>query len=147
MYETFRYRYLHAGVGLAANLCADAYQTDVPPPPPALLIYRSLYLRLPADRTPYWLEAAWLAFGASLHAKQLVDGQALVLDVEAFTYPGADYRAEVGALALDGWIHRRFGLAPCGASVTYERPSHRFAFTWPSPVAPFADEFPPPGPA
>ncbi|WP_438297573.1 hypothetical protein [Streptomyces sp. HUAS TT7] len=147
MYETFRYRYLHAGVGLAANLCADAYQTDEPPPPSALLIHRSLYLRLPADRAPYWLEAAWLAFGASLHAKQLADGRALVLDVEAFTYPGADYRAEVAALALDGWIHRRFGLAPCGASVTYDRPSHRFAFTWPSPVAPFADEFPPPGPA
>jgi hypothetical protein len=34
MYETFRYRYLHAGVGLAANLCADAYETDGPPPPP-----------------------------------------------------------------------------------------------------------------
>ncbi|MFE9555191.1 hypothetical protein ACFYOD_17155 [Streptomyces sp. NPDC006703] len=147
MYETFRYRHLHAGVGLAADLCADAYETDRPPPPPALLIHRSLYLRLPADRTPYWLEAAWLAFGASLHAKQLVNGPALVLDVDAFTYPGADFRAEVAALALDGWIHRRFRLAPCGASATYDKRSHRFAFTWPSSAAPFADELPRPDPA
>ncbi|WP_329203274.1 MULTISPECIES: hypothetical protein [unclassified Streptomyces] len=142
MHETFRFRYLHAGMGLAADLHVDAYETVGPPPPPTLLIHRSLYLRLPADQTPYWLEAAWLAFGASLHAEQLVDGRTLVLDVDAFTYPGADFRAEVAALALDGWIHRRFGLAPCGASVAYNRLSHRFAFTWPSQLTPFADEFP-----
>ncbi|MER6160891.1 hypothetical protein ABT147_36120 [Streptomyces sp. NPDC001868] len=144
MYDTFRYRYLHAGMGLAADLRADAYETDDAPPLTGLLINRSLYLRLPADRAPYWLDAAWLAFGASLHAEQLADGRALVLDVGAFTYPGADYRSEVAALALDGWIHRRFGLAPCGAAVTYDRPSHRFAFTWPGPVTPFADESSPP---
>ncbi|MGW5532250.1 hypothetical protein [Streptomyces xanthochromogenes] len=147
MYETFRFRYLRAGVGLAADLRADAYETDGTPPALALLIYRSLYLRLPTDRTSYWLEVAWLAFGASLHAEQLFDGRALVIDVDAFTYPGADFRAEVAALALDGWIHRRFGLAPCGASVTYDGLSRRFAFTWPRPIIPFADEFPAPGPA
>ncbi|GHA01430.1 hypothetical protein GCM10010371_70040 [Streptomyces subrutilus] len=97
---------------------------------------RALYLRLPTDRTPYWLEAAWLAFGASLHAEQLFDGRALVLEVDAFAYPGADFRAEVAALALDGWVHRRFALTPCGASVTYDRHSRRFAFTWPSPIPP-----------
>ncbi|MER6162411.1 hypothetical protein ABT147_44150 [Streptomyces sp. NPDC001868] len=144
MYDTFRYRYLHAGMGLAADLRADAYETDDAPPPTSLLINRSLSLRLPADRTPYWLDAAWLAFGASLHAEQLTDGRALILDVEAFTYPHADYRSEVAALAIDGWIHRRFGLAPCGATVVYDRPSHRFAFNWPGPVAPFTDEPPPP---
>ncbi|GHB85798.1 hypothetical protein GCM10010347_65940 [Streptomyces cirratus] len=147
MYDTFRYRYLHAGMGLAADLRADAYEADDVPPPTGLLISRSLYLRLPADRVPYWLDAAWLAFGASLHAEQLIDGRALVLDVDAFTYPGADYRSEVAALALDGWIHRRFGLAACGAAVTYDPPSRRFSFTWPGPVAPFADELPPPGTA
>ncbi|MEU9034010.1 hypothetical protein AB0D45_03745 [Streptomyces sp. NPDC048352] len=110
MYEGFRFRYLHAGVGFAADLRADAYETDGPPPPPAFLIHRSLYLRLPSKQTPYWLEAAWLAFGASLHAEQLVGGRALVLDVDAFTYPGGDFRAEIGALAIDGWIHRRSGL-------------------------------------
>ncbi|WP_225839046.1 hypothetical protein [Streptomyces sp. NK08204] len=146
MYETFRYRSIHAGVGFAADLRADAYETDGPPPPPALLIYRSLYLRLPPGRTPYWLEAAWLAFGASLHARHLVDGRTLVLDVDAFTYPGADFRAEVAALAIDGWIHRRFRLAPCSASVTYDRPSHRFTFAWPGSTVPFADELPPPPP-
>ncbi|MGV9881215.1 hypothetical protein [Streptomyces sp. NPDC003006] len=146
MHETFRFRYLHAGMGLTADLRADVYEIDGPPPQPALLIHSSLYLRLPTDRTPYWLEAAWLAFGASLHAEQLCGGRALVLDVDAFKYPGADFRAEVGALALDGWVHRRFGLAPCGASVTYNKSSRRFTFNWPSPVAPFADEFPTPGP-
>ncbi|MEU4729649.1 hypothetical protein [Streptomyces sp. NPDC023588] len=144
MHETFHYRYLHAGGGLAADLRADVYETDGPPPAPALLIHRSLYLRLPTDRIPYWLEAAWLAFGASLHADQLLDGRTLVLDVDTFTYPGADFRAEVAALAIDGWIHRRFGLSPCSASVTYDRPSHCFTFTWPGPIVPFADELPPP---
>ncbi|WP_328743946.1 hypothetical protein OHT57_01360 [Streptomyces sp. NBC_00285] len=74
----------------------------------------------------------------------MTGGRALILDVDAFTYPRADYRSEVAALALDGWIHRRFKLEPCGATVAYDRPSHRFAFTWPGPVAPFADELLPP---
>ncbi|WP_328743945.1 hypothetical protein OHT57_01355 [Streptomyces sp. NBC_00285] len=38
MYDTFQYRYLHAGMGLAADLRADAYETDDAPPPTGRLI-------------------------------------------------------------------------------------------------------------
>uniref|UniRef100_A0AAU2VFS2 Uncharacterized protein n=1 Tax=Streptomyces sp. NBC_00003 TaxID=2903608 RepID=A0AAU2VFS2_9ACTN len=68
MGEIFRHRYRHAGVGLDANVCGRV--RDARAPAAALLIYRSLHLRLPSDRTPYWLEATRLAFGACLHAKQ-----------------------------------------------------------------------------
>ncbi|MET9603878.1 hypothetical protein ABZZ17_02290 [Streptomyces sp. NPDC006512] len=146
MHEVFRYRFLHAGAGLAADLSAGAYGTDTVPRSPGLQIHRGLRLRLPADRALHWKDAAWLAFGASLHAERLAADGVLVLDVDALTYPHAHFRSEAAALALDGWIHRRFGLPACGASVSYDGPSRRFAFTWPDGVTPFADAPLPPLP-
>ncbi|MFF1560975.1 hypothetical protein [Streptomyces sp. NPDC058279] len=69
LHEPFRFRYLHAGRDLAADLRVDAYETVVPPPPTTFLIHRSPYLRLPTDRTPCCWRWHGLPSGASLHAE------------------------------------------------------------------------------
>ncbi|WP_327414619.1 hypothetical protein [Streptomyces sp. NBC_01233] len=145
MAETFTYRFMSGGVGLAANITAAAAEVDSPPPH-ALRIYGNVHLRLPASGL-HWKDAAWLAFGMSLHTDELAERRPgsdhLVLDVASLVYPIADYRAEVAALAIDGWIHQNLHLPPCGSAVRYDRSDHRFTFDWVGVDSPFADDWPP----
>ncbi|WP_404959494.1 hypothetical protein [Streptomyces sp. 147326] len=145
MVETFRFRFMKGGAGLAADITAAAYEVDSPPPQ-ALRAYGSLHLSLPAGGL-YWKDAAWLAFGMSLHTHELVARVAgrghLVLEVASLAYPGADYQSEVAALALDGWIHQHLRLPPCGSAVRHDRAGRRFTFDWAGVDTPFADDLPP----
>ncbi|MFI1284733.1 hypothetical protein ACH4U5_28965 [Streptomyces sp. NPDC020858] len=136
---------MKGGAGLAADITAAAYEVDSPPPQ-TLHAYGSVHLRLPAKGL-YWKDAAWLAFGMSLHTHELVASVAgrgyLVLEVASLAYPGADYRSEVAALALDGWIHQHLRLPPCGSAVRHDRSNWRFTFDWAGGETPFADDLPP----
>ncbi|MFJ3724144.1 hypothetical protein ACIPYQ_16435 [Streptomyces sp. NPDC090045] len=145
MAETFKYRYMSGGMGLAADISVAAYEADSPPPQ-ALRAYGRLHLSLPAGGL-YWKDAAWLAFGMSLHTHELIARVAgrghLVLEVASLAYPGADYQSEVAALALDGWIHQHLRLPPCGSAVRHDRAGRRFTFDWAGGGTPFADDLPP----
>lgn len=142
MIETFKYRFIRGGVGLAADITAEACEVDSPSSH-TLRMYGNVHLRLPASGL-HWKDAAWLAFGMSLHADKLAErgpgSGHLVLDVASLTYPNADYRAEVAALAIDGWIHQNLRLPPCGSAVRYDRSDHRFTFDWVGAERPFADD-------
>ncbi|WP_299529950.1 hypothetical protein [uncultured Streptomyces sp.] len=127
--SVFAFRFRGPAGGLAVNL--DAEVSENGGPPHALRIHRKIWLGLPASGL-YWEDAAWLAFGVRLHAQALSDllPEGLVVRVVALDFPLSDYRCEASALAMDGWLCRRFALPPSGAGVTYDRERDRFAFTW-----------------
>ncbi|RST07359.1 hypothetical protein EF910_06665 [Streptomyces sp. WAC07149] len=65
----------------------------------------------------------------------------LVIAVDSFVYPGADYQAEVAALAIDGWVHQNMGVPAYGISVDdWDR--RKFIFDWGPGVVPFCDDLP-----
>ncbi|MDT0268761.1 hypothetical protein RM844_20960 [Streptomyces sp. DSM 44915] len=143
MTNTYQYRF--RAPGGRGGLAADLVATAGPPPTTVgrgvLRLHRGVLLALPA--AVYWRDAAWLGFGAALSAPALAATHpaGLLLDVRALDYPPDHYRAEVAALAVDGWLHREFDLPPTGAGV---RPAvDGFAFSWGEHTAPFADPPPP----
>ncbi|MEU9718266.1 hypothetical protein [Streptomyces sp. NPDC047976] len=142
MVATYKYRFMRGGIGLAADVSART-EVFASAPTGTLHIHRRLHLRLPAGHVS-WKDAAWLSFGTSLHAESLAPADAghLVIAVESFVYPGADYRAEVAALAIDGWVHQNMGVPACGISVDHDRERHEFTFDWGPGVIPFCDDLP-----
>ncbi|MCX4692680.1 hypothetical protein [Streptomyces sp. NBC_01408] len=138
----YKYRFMRGGFGLAANISAHTEECEYAPSN-TIQINQGLHLRLPVDHI-HWKDAAWLSFGLSLHSANLSrnDGSHLLVAIDSFTYPGADYQAEVAALAIDGWVHQNLSIPPCGVSVSYERPRRRFCFDWGPDVVPFCDALP-----
>ncbi|MEY2231588.1 hypothetical protein [Streptomyces sp. BF23-19] len=138
----YKYRYMKGGIGLAADLSAHTEESGSTPSR-AIRIDQLLHLRLPAGHI-YWKDAAWLSFGLSLHSAELSlnGGGHLLVVVDSFTYPGADYQSEVAALAIDGWVHQRLNTPPCGISVSFDRSHRKFRFDWGPGMVPFCDDLP-----
>ncbi|PWK70385.1 hypothetical protein BCL76_105338 [Streptomyces sp. CG 926] len=138
----YKYRFMKGGVGLAADLSAHTEESESTPST-AVQIYQRLHVRLPTGHI-YWKDAAWLSYGLSLHATELspVDEGHLLVVVDSFTYPGADYRSEVAALAIDGWVHQSLNTPPCGISVSFDRSHRQFRFDWGPGMVPFNDDLP-----
>ncbi|WP_329101016.1 hypothetical protein [Streptomyces sp. NBC_01439] len=116
----YKYRFMKDGIGLAADLLAHTEESESAPSG-AIQLDQRLHLRLPVGHV-YWKDAAWLAYGLSLHTTELspiADGHRIVV-INSFAYPGADYQAEVAALAIDGWVHQNLNTPPCGISVSFD---------------------------
>ncbi|TDC24647.1 hypothetical protein E1265_09125 [Streptomyces sp. 8K308] len=68
----------------------------------------------------YWRDVAWLGAGVELSGPLLAERcpAGVLIEVHELSYPLADYRAEVAALAMDGWLRDAFDLPPSGAGVS-----------------------------
>jgi hypothetical protein len=101
-------------------------------------VYRNIWLTVPPGT--HWKDVAWLCFGVSVNSRDLDSMQpaGVLIGVHQLTYPLSDYRAEVAALAMDGWLHEEFSLPPSSIQLTVDR--HGTAeFDWGIPGTPFAD--------
>lgn len=81
----------------------------------------------------YWKDVSWMSYGLSLHAEELAHmfpGGAL-FEVLDFSFPLADYRPEVAALAVDGWLRENLGLRSVGPSVSFNEAVSGYEFYWP----------------
>ncbi|WP_408994539.1 hypothetical protein [Streptomyces sp. 1268] len=103
-------------------------------------IHRNIWLGPPAAGL-HWKDAAWPAFGVSLNARALSElaPDGVLIRTSSLDYPLSDYRSEAAALAMDGWLHERFGLESSGAAVTYDASRGGFAFSWGGTADPFSD--------
>ncbi|MGW1180611.1 hypothetical protein ACWD7Y_26225 [Streptomyces drozdowiczii] len=141
MAHTFKFRFRGPAGGLAVDLGAEAAPAGGGPPAHGMRIHENIRLGLPASGL-YWKDAAWLAFGVSLHAPALAglrpDG--VFIRVASLDHPLSDYRSEAAALAMDGWIRERFALEGPGASVAYDTVRGRYAFAWGTTFQPFSDD-------
>ncbi|GAA2264048.1 hypothetical protein GCM10010232_65130 [Streptomyces amakusaensis] len=139
MTEDFKFRFRRGAQGLAANLRAGAHSLEEAPAH-GIQIYKNIWLALPESGL-HWKDTAWLAFGVSLNAPALsrLRPEGSLIRVTALTYPLSDYRAEVAALAMDGWLHARFALKRPGASVGYDATRDQYTFAWGDITDPFSD--------
>lgn len=133
---TFAFRRWAAPLGgLAADLTAELRAVDAPPergtavcdgvwltPPPAGLFRE---------------DHAWLAFGASLMRGQLTAAYpgGVRIQVHAFVYPVADYRPEVAAVCMAGWLRERLDAVDPGIVVRADREKRAYVFEWGDAVA------------
>ncbi|MGK5641353.1 hypothetical protein ACSNOK_23995 [Streptomyces sp. URMC 126] len=141
MGRTFKYRKRTAGYGgLAADLEAEAIASGVRPSY-GLQIHKAVHLSFPQEGV-HWKDAAWLAFSLSLHAPALSSDYpgGLTIQVVSLTFPLSDYRSEVAALAMDGWLREEFGLADLGMSVVFDRAAEKYVFRWGGTQSPFSDD-------
>ncbi|MFF8957945.1 hypothetical protein [Streptomyces sp. NPDC014894] len=140
MTEEFSFRFRRGPHGLAANLRAGAHPLEEAPAQGGIQIHGSIRLALPEPGL-HWKDAAWLAFGVSLNAPALsrLRPEGTLIRVAALDYPLSDYRAEVAALAMDGWLRARFAVETSGASVEYDTVRDQYAFTWGDVADPFSD--------
>lgn len=131
----FRFRAPAGRGGLAADLVADAVSRPDVCGRGMVRLHGGVLLALPP--ATYWEDAAWLSFGASLSAPRLAEAHpaGLLIDVHSLDYPLGDYRSEVAALAMDGWLREEFGLPPSGADVHLGAES--FVFAWGEHPPPF----------
>lgn len=124
--------------GLAANIVATAEATATPPSG-AICIARGFWLLVPVDL--YWVDLAWLMFGASLRAQEVLAHEpgGVCVRIQKFVYPLADYRVEVAALTIDGWLREEFGLAEIDIGVEFSETTQDYVFEW-GPRRPFSDD-------
>ncbi|MEU5326190.1 hypothetical protein [Streptomyces parvus] len=141
MIHAFAFRFRGPAGGLAVNLRAEAASPEGGIPPHSMRIHRNIWLALPAAGL-HWKDAAWLAFGVSLNARALSElaPDGVLIRTSSLDYPLSDYRSEAAALAMDGWLHERFGLESSGAAVTYDASRGGFAFSWGGTADPFSQE-------
>ncbi|MFI7893505.1 hypothetical protein ACIFUY_19880 [Streptomyces sp. CACIS-1.16CA] len=138
MVHAFAFRFRGPAGGLAVNLRADTAPLDGGIPPHSMQIHGKIWLALPASGL-HWKDAAWLAFGVSLNARALSElaPDGVLVRTSSLDYPLSDYRSEAAALAMDGWLHERFGLESSGAAVTYDASRGGFVFSWGVTADPF----------
>ncbi|MEU5824228.1 hypothetical protein [Streptomyces sp. NPDC047803] len=141
MTHTFKFRFRGPAGGLAVDLEAGTVPAGDGIPPHSMQIHRRVRLGLLASGL-HWKDAAWLAFGVSLHAPALSElrPDGVVIQVASLACPLSDYRSEAAALAMDGWIRERFALEGPGASVAYDTARGRYVFGWGTTFRPFSDD-------
>ena len=141
MAHTFKFRFRGPAGGLAVDLRAEAAPVGDGTPAHAMRIHKNVRLALPASGV-YWKDAAWLAFGVSLHAQALsaLRPDGVLVRVTSLDHPLSDYRSEAAALAMDGWLREHFPLESPGASVSYDTVRARYAFAWGTTFRPFSDD-------
>ncbi|MGW6982177.1 hypothetical protein ACWGE1_22525 [Streptomyces sp. NPDC054932] len=130
MIRKFKYRLRSPLGGLAADLSART----VPPggaSAPFVRIHRGVRLLLPGSGM-YWEDLAWMSFAVALRAEELCDRypEGVHLEVVALDFPLADYRPEVAALAMDGWLREEFDLPDTGVGCAYSGGPDPYAFEW-----------------
>ncbi|WP_455352281.1 hypothetical protein [Streptomyces sp. SYSU K217416] len=130
MTSGFSFRKRSSLGGLAADLEAELKQTPQPPEH-GVRVYRDVWLTLPQGGI-HWQDLAWLAFGASLMARQLTDAHpgGVQVQVNGLTYPLADYRPEVAAVCMAGWLARELGVADPGVTVRADPERGAYVFEW-----------------
>jgi len=135
----FAYRFQGPLGGLAADLVAECD----PPDSEAgfsLQIDRRVHLALPKGIN--WRDAAWLSFALAAHAPDLMNLKpgGMIVRVVSFTFPLADFRSEVAALAMDGWLRREFDLPDRGFGVSLGEGGGNYSFRWGGIESPFSDD-------
>ncbi|MGC5344056.1 hypothetical protein [Streptomyces sp. DT171] len=140
MAQEFKFRFRGSNGGLAVNLKADSRPLEDGHPRHGMQVYKKIWLGLPASGL-HWKDAAWLAFGMSTNARSLSElfPDGLLVCVISLDYPLSEYRAEVAALAMDGWLHERFEIEDSGVSVRHDAVRDQFDFTWGDVALPFSD--------
>ncbi|MFE9394837.1 hypothetical protein [Streptomyces flavidovirens] len=139
METSFKYRFRSPAGGLAADLTASSVASGRPAER-SLRIYKNIWLSPPIGGL-YWKDAAWLSFGVALHAEMLATRypEGLGIQVISLRAPLSDYRAEVAALAMDGWLRAEFDLPTAGVEVTFRREGGDYVFHWGNVKSPFTD--------
>jgi hypothetical protein len=89
----------------------------------------------------HWKDLAWLAFGVSLHAAELAERypNGLSIVILSLRFPLADYRSEVAALAMEGWIRQELGLSEAGVYADFSETDETYSFHWGDQASPFTD--------
>ncbi|WP_328961037.1 hypothetical protein [Streptomyces virginiae] len=126
----FRYRLRSPLGGLAADLSART----VPPgeaAAPSVVIHRGVRLLLP-EAGLYQEDLAWLSFVVALRAEELGARcpEGVYLEIVSLDFPLTDYRPEVAALAMDGWLRAEFDLPDTGIACSYAGGADPYAFAW-----------------
>jgi hypothetical protein len=136
---TYKYRLRNQIGGLAADLDAE-FRPPQEAPESYVQIHQRIRLELPRTGI-YWKDLAWLAFGASLHAMELAERypNGLSITIHSLRFPLADYRAEVAALAIEGWIRQELGLPEAGVYAEYSAADGTYSFHWGDEASPFDD--------
>ncbi|QNE73839.1 hypothetical protein F0344_03780 [Streptomyces finlayi] len=141
MRSSFAFRRWSAPLGgLAAELDAELRPVDVRPEH-STTVHRGIWLTLPPAGI-FWKDLVWLAFGASLMRRQLTEAypDGVQIQVHALVYPVADYRPEVAAVCMAGWLGERLGAADPGITVRADRERGAYVFAWGDRVGdPFAE--------
>ncbi|UIX31126.1 hypothetical protein [Streptomyces sp. GQFP] len=139
MASTFKYRLRGPFGGLAADLTVE-YRTPDPSEEFRLQVYRNVCLTLPDGVN--WRDAAWLSFGLSVHAPDLsaAHPDGLTVKVTSLSFPLAHFRAEVAALAMDGWVREEFGLVDRGFHAVSCEGGEGYIFRWGEHFDPFSDD-------
>ncbi|MBO3676694.1 hypothetical protein [Streptomyces sp. NEAU-YJ-81] len=138
--RTFKFRKRFPSGGLAADLSASSIANGRPHKQ-HIQIHRKIYLSPPPGIN--WKDLAWLCVGVSLHSENLssLHPEGIEIAVHRLTFPLSDYRSEVAALAIDGWLREEFHLPDTGARVDYSPETGSHAFYWGDAQDPFADNF------
>jgi hypothetical protein len=116
--------------GLAADLEADLKETGAPPEN-SVTVYQGIWLTLPPTGI-YWQDFAWLAFGVSLIQRQLTEAypEGVQVQVHDLVYPVADYRPEVAAVCMVGWLCRELDAANTDVVVKFVPERGSYVFEW-----------------
>ena len=140
MNRTFKYRLKDPFGGLAADLTAEHCAPDANEGW-RLQIYRNVWLVLPEGIN--WRDAAWLSFGLAAHSSTLdaAHPNGLTIKVDSLSFPLADFRSEVAALAMDGWVREEFDIPDRGLYAVFDRQGGTFKFHWGNYSDPFSGEF------
>jgi len=139
MEHTYKYRLRSPMGGLSADLTAECL-SDHASSLYRLQIQRNLWLAPPVDIN--WRDSAWLSFGLSAHAdtlNRLHPRELIVIRVTDLSFPLANFRSEVSALAIDGWLRTQFQLPDLGLRAEFNPGRHSYDFHWGSISNPFED--------
>ncbi|WP_328495898.1 hypothetical protein OHS59_26585 [Streptomyces sp. NBC_00414] len=142
MSSTFKYRLRGScspgGSALAADLTVERRLPGAGAGG-GLQIYRNVSLALPSGIN--WRDAAWLAFGLSVHSADLSSAHpdGLLVEVTALTFPLAHYRSEVAVLAMDAWLRDEFALPDRGLRAVLDDETGAWGFQWGGHPDPFSD--------
>ncbi|MGA5132888.1 hypothetical protein ACPCTO_24085 [Streptomyces olivoreticuli] len=138
--RTFKYRKRFPGGGLAADLHAEWVSSVGDADTLDVQIHGKFVLQIPSGM--HWKDLAWLCFGASLCAEELhaLHPAGVRVKVHRLSFPLSDYRSEVAALTMEGWLREEFQLTGSGASVAQSVVCPgEYDFDWGNERDPFSD--------
>ncbi|MGW8890056.1 hypothetical protein [Streptomyces sp. NPDC055749] len=131
MKSKFAFRKWTAALGgLAADLDAELRAVNAPPAHSAR-VTQGIWVTLPPTEI-YWQDLAWLTFGASLMQRQLIEAYpgGVQIQVHDLVYPMADYRPEVAAVCMAGWLREQLDAPDPGVTVKADAERGAFVFEW-----------------
>ncbi|MFI6771043.1 hypothetical protein [Streptomyces sp. NPDC050355] len=139
MERVFKYRKRTPLGGLAADLTAESFRSSTPPAHGVQIYYK--FWIIPPEGL-HWADLAWLCFGASLSGESLssLHPEGLCVKIHSLTFPLVDYRPEVAAVAMDGWLHDEFQLPETGVRVDFNSGPCEYNFHW-GGVTPFSNAY------